>query len=225
MTPTAVENFLLYQRPIFSTATTDRSEFKNRFVTVAEKRQIDNLIVVAGPTSVGKDTFIARLLAGELPEVARVLDARDLSTWKVAGPRSLRQLDGSRTTGLILHYDFLRPYFRSTKTHDRDEALDILQVARNVRFVTLVASPRLLRERIETSEIRPKTKGDAYKGPKRLLKLRRDYEDPARIRQFYERWLEFTRKQSGQHLLVSNGEEISSSGVDEWDSVAQANEL
>lgn len=225
MTVPAVENFLRYQRNVFAEVRTVRSDLKNRFVTIAEKRRIGHLVVVAGPTSIGKSSFIARLREGQLPEIARMLEIDHPGGWQEIGPRSIHTLTESMVEGYILHYDFLRPYYRSAKTHDRDEAFDLLKTARRVSFVTLIAPPEELRRRFDENEIRPKTRFGIYRGSKRHLRIRREYENPARIRYLYERWLDFCRSRSQQHILVSTSDEIRWYPAEDWERVAEEHGL
>jgi SAM-dependent methyltransferase len=225
MTVSAVENLLRYQRNVFAEVRTVRSDFKNRFVTIAGKRRIGHLVVVAGPTSVGKSSLIAKLKEGQLPEIARVLGLDRSVRWQEIGPRSIHTLSESVVDGYILHYDFLRPYYRSAKTHDREDAFDLLETARRVTFVTLIARPEELRRRIDANEIRPRTRFGIYRGSGRHLTIRKDYENPARIRFLYDRWLDFCRSHAERHILVSTGDQVRWYPAEDWERVAKEHGL
>lgn len=185
------------------------------------------LVVVAGPTSVGKSHFVDGLLQGGFPDIRALIEMNQPSRWQAMSANSIRNgfMPPDNLEGVVLHYDFLRPYRRTTKTHDRDDALIILAEADIVVFVTLVASPAILRQRIEESELRPGRFGKSLRGTKRHLLLRQDYEHPQRVRRFYEAWLSFCSRWPGEHILVSYGDELDWSSADQWREVAKANGL
>jgi len=221
MTPAAVQNFLQYQRKSFARVRTAPSGFKNRYVSLADKRRIGRLIVVAGPTSVGKSTFITKLCEGRLPTIAGSLEMDRTSVWRQVGARSLASLPNDDAEGVILHYDFLRPKFSSSKTYRRDDALGLVDMAEEVTFVTLIASADVLRRRLQEGEIRPKTQLGMYRGSNRYLKIARLYDDPASVRSLYETWFDFTRQMRGRHYLVSTEEESSLHAIEEWSGEAE----
>ena len=77
----------------------------------------------------------------------------DTSRWMAVGASHLRDSRLEDKRKVILHYDFLRPYRRSTVTHRRDEALDVLGSAQNITVVTRVVGPDRLRQQLYDSEL------------------------------------------------------------------------
>ncbi|MEE9186935.1 MAG: hypothetical protein V3U10_02760, partial [Bacteroidota bacterium] len=59
--------------------------------------------------------------------------------------------------GLVMEYDFLQPYFRRTKTYDRDEAFHILQGAQEISLVTIWTPPARLGRQFVKREFRTPT--------------------------------------------------------------------
>jgi 2-polyprenyl-3-methyl-5-hydroxy-6-metoxy-1,4-benzoquinol methylase len=222
LTGSALENFLRYQRRTFGDVRIAPSGFKDRFLCIADKRRIDELVVVAGPTSVGKSTLIDRLLTGRAAGAAATLGVDEGRAWVLTGPTGLHRLEGTRFDGLLYHYDFVRPVFRSTKTHHRDETLEILDTAARLTFATLVAPPEILRERLLESEIRPKTVAGRYRGSARYLKILKAYEDPPRLRRLYDRWLSYCATREGRQVLVSTADDQPACHpIENWETVAK----
>lgn len=191
MTRSAVSNLLLHQRNAFARVEFTDSEFKGRFLVVARKRRVDELIVVAGPTSSGKSTLIEELRAGRHEPLTRALGLESLAGVPSLGASKLARDETVHHERLIFHYDLLRPFDRSAKTHDRDEALDLLQCAGRITFVTLFTPPERLREQLQRGELSgPKPK-------KRHLRVQKLYARDESIHALYEEWLEFVERVEG----------------------------
>jgi SAM-dependent methyltransferase len=221
ITSSALENLLLYHRHMFARVDTYPSEGKEqRYVSIAHRRRIGRLIVIAGPTSAGKSTTQDRLLAGQAPEVAGRVELGDPSAWLKISAGWLPDLTEPAIDKLALHYDFLRPYLASAKTHDRDEALDVVDTADRVSFVTVWASPERLRKQLHDSEIAPNTKMGVFRGKRRLRSIQRDYESPAKICEHYRRWFDYTRTKSDDHVVVDMSDPVKLYTVEEWEQLA-----
>ena len=151
ITPSAIENLLRYQSNAFARVDKQPSDHKNRYISVAHRRRIGELVVVAGATGSGSRRARAsssravrrpRWRRSRRPATARAschVDANDFS-----------EFGEPEVERLILHYDILRPHRRSAKTHARDEVMDVLRCARRVTFVTLWRPPELLRRSYES---------------------------------------------------------------------------
>jgi 2-polyprenyl-3-methyl-5-hydroxy-6-metoxy-1,4-benzoquinol methylase len=191
LTRSAVERLLVHQRNAFARVDFIDSGFKGRFLVVAKKRRVDNLIVVAGPTSSGKSTMIDELRAGHHSELARRLGIESLEGLPFLGASKLARDETVHYSRLIYHYDFLRPFGRSAKTHDRDEALDLLNSAKRISFVTLNTPPEQLRAQLQKGELsvsKPSTRH------KRIAKL---YEREETIRSLYREWFDYIDSRAG----------------------------
>jgi 2-polyprenyl-3-methyl-5-hydroxy-6-metoxy-1,4-benzoquinol methylase len=151
-TKDALLNLLTYHRNYFASVEVHESEFKTRFILIAHKRRVKNLVVVTGPTSSGKTTLIKALRSNACPELAARLGVNDFSSWDSVGAHGLLTYPKRSIEHLIFHYDFLRPYRKSTKTHRRDEALHLLRTADNIAVVTVYTEPERLRRQLISSE-------------------------------------------------------------------------
>ncbi len=222
ITSGAVDNLLRYQRGTFARVETQPTSHKGRFLTVAEKRRIGKLVVVTGPTASGKSTLIERLQKNEVPEVAARLGVADGSTWTALMANRLHVPTEPYLPGVFYHYDFLRPYLRSARIHERDEGLEVLEGAEEITFVTIWCPPEILAERLENRSIRPKSGPKGFRGRKRHLAIREDYADPAKVRAHYRRWFDFTSKKPGQHLVVTLHDGVRFYSLDEWDEMTRS---
>ena len=70
-TKSAIRNILRHHRRIFANVLLRPSEHKGRFVVLAERFNIEHLIVVAGATASGMTDFAKGLSSGEHSEMAK----------------------------------------------------------------------------------------------------------------------------------------------------------
>lgn len=155
------------------------SSFKGRWIAEARRRDIGHLIVVAGPTSVGKSTFIRSL---EDPKLRKKFGiAKDYST---IGANRLDELAPGRHDSLVFHYDMLRPFDRPLQSHGRDPAFHLLESAEKVTVITLVASGDELQQRIRSEVAKP----TGRKARKRHALIERQYGNPTFLGAWYEAW-------------------------------------
>ena len=217
ITPTALSHLLVYQRNSFAQLRQLPSEHKGRYIVIAEKRRIDDLVVVAGPTTSGKSWLIERLRAGQEPGLCGRLGMGDGRSWPAMNAFDLLEPQAPHLARLLFHYDTLRPLMRSAHVHARDEALDILTGARRARVLTIWHPPDLLLEQFEQAEIRPKTKGGVFKGNKRKTRIHAMYRDPQQIVAHYREWFEFCRARHLEVLVVLPRDGMRCLSVDEWE--------
>lgn len=221
ITSAAIENLLFHQRRMFAHIDTFPSERKYRYISVAHRRTIDEVIVVNGPSASGKSLLIKKLERGEVPEVARRVGIINPADWVTGGTKELKGMTQPILRQLIFHYDFLRPYLTSTKIHERDEALDILDIAQKVTFLTIWCPPHVLRRQFEQRELAYReTLGVEWRS-QRHRKLNDEYKDPATIVALYRRWFEYTRTRPGDHVIVSLTDRVQFYSMQEWESLAQ----
>jgi 2-polyprenyl-3-methyl-5-hydroxy-6-metoxy-1,4-benzoquinol methylase len=218
ISPRALENILMTHRRVFATVRTEKSTHKDRFIVTAEKRRIRRMLVVAGPTSVGKSTFIQKLQNGEFPECEETLGVHNLKDWNVQTGGSLINSTEAELDAMIFHYDFMHVHFRSEKIPARDPLLDGLHVAEELTFITLLAPEEVLLKRIYSGEIEPNTKRGKYRGNKRHLAIRDIYQSPGAVAKHYRGWLEFAKTKSSRHYVMNTAGEQKLTPLEEWES-------
>jgi hypothetical protein len=196
-TSTALENILTNRSHRFARVTRLSTGHKGRYILKAEKRRIRKLVVVAGPTSSGKSTFIDALLDGKMNAVLADAGIDDSSQVKRVDASKVYRFDEPIIDTLLLHYDMLRPMHASDKSYTRDPALQLIDVADEVRAYTLWTPPDRLREQLDKGEL------SGRKVRKRHLRVRTMYEQDDKILAAYRRWLGFLEDKKIQQRIVS----------------------
>jgi hypothetical protein len=131
--------------------------------------------------------------------LAATIGIDDVSLWPVCDAGKLQELQVDRLERLIVAYAIPIPSMTSGGPADlpHDEKLDIVSLARETTFVTLLAGPATLtvrlRERLRNNRkwvfLNPKKFARARRLMKRLLPV---YRDPEQLRNVYERWFKYT---------------------------------
>jgi SAM-dependent methyltransferase len=220
-TPTAIENLLLHQRGVFARGSVLPTEHKGRFIYLADKRKVDHLLFVSGPTAAGKRTFVADLRAGKLPDVAARIGIDPEDGWKdVLLAERMHEPSEPQQKRLIFVMDFLRPDVHRPKVNPRDVTLDIIKTAAKVTFVTLWTPPERL-----SGQLAKAMAGGIQ--PRRLRKryetIRQDYADRERVLAYHRAWNELVSSQRADHFIVSTGDAPARVlSVDEWERLVTA---
>jgi len=216
ITSSAIEHLLKYHTNRFARVDTVPSEHKNRYISIAHKRRIGKLVVIAGPTASGKSTLIKKLQRNEIPEIAHKVGIDDEAQWTVLAANALTTFSEPFVKRAIFHYDFFRSYRRSAQVPQRDEALDVLDAVEHVTFVTLWCPPEILQQRLQQAANTAKTKNGKSQDNKRYLMLATEYADSAKVRAHYQQWFAYTRTKPGEHLIVSLTDEVRCFPLEEW---------
>ncbi|MER8503645.1 MULTISPECIES: methyltransferase domain-containing protein [unclassified Mesorhizobium] len=156
--PEAVTQILTNHFGVFCEVQTYRSAFKDRTIIKATRRRIRHLLIVAGPTSSGKSTFLDHLSAGGLPDNVTALLPKGVERWpQVTANRLVRRdelaLEEPVLDGLVLHYDILRPKTTGLGAYRGDQALDLITCAESLTVITLRPSKDRLIKQLVQAEI------------------------------------------------------------------------
>lgn len=163
-TPTAVRRILASHRSLFARVDVYPSLHKQRFIAVATRRRIGTLVIVTGPTSSGKSTFLRRIADRQLPPTFADLLPVSSRDWPMIGASRLLEaaaegkpmLPAHDLEGAILHYDFLRPLFSGSQDFARDQALDLIRCAGKVIAIVLKPDQERLLRQFKESELSDK---------------------------------------------------------------------
>jgi SAM-dependent methyltransferase len=217
LTPDAVRCLLREHRSVFARVDVVPSTVAGRSILVARRRHIDRLIAIAGPTSAGKSTLIEGLAHGRHPDIAVRLGIGDRATWEPLGVYDIAGDERPRLSTVVMHYDFLSRLRQHDQHVEPAALLDVLGCARDITVVTLWTEPARLHEQFEENEIRAyvRQRGVEPTNPK-TLQLRRDYQDPQTVVNYYRTWLRFVSTIPGDHLVLSQGPRPSLVTIDEW---------
>ena len=189
-TPEAIRTILNQHNVMFEPAAINRSERAGRYVAIANKRQIEHLTIIAGPTSSGKGTLYRQLG----PELRSRLGIPQRDSVYVEASQA-QTLPAGKHGHAVLHYDLLRPHDSGLHRYERDIATELIAVAKRVTFVTLFTDIDRLRKQITGSEIDSRRPSKQSLRHLRLLKL---YANPQFLLTWYERWACFCQRFAGK---------------------------
>lgn len=179
-----IRNVLLEHGRTFARVDVQPSPRKGRFVAIAHRRRIGRLVLIAGPSGVGKSRLWERLLGD--PALAARLGFEQPERWTHVTALDLRSLETPEIDRLALHYDILRPVRGGARLYERDEALDVIGCAEHVSVLTLHCEPSQLVRRLEARLERDQ--GDALELANEAIALARG---PGQLRRIYEEWTAF----------------------------------
>lgn len=219
-TPQAIRRILASHRALFARIDIVPSTHKQRFIVVATRRRIGTLVIVSGPTSSGKSTFLRRFASGQLPPAVAAALPATCRSWPQTGAGQLLQgqaasrpsLPAHDLEGAVLHYDILRPFSTGCQEYPRDQALDLIACAERVVVVVLKPGPARLARQLHDNEIAEKPgRGLLARLAGRLgLKQRKSrhralavlYGQPGWVEGWYARWDQFIRRAApGAHII------------------------
>ena len=152
---------------------------------------VGTLILIAGPSGIGKSYFIDLLLQGNLKKFSDHLGIGESDSWKHITAKELRENPALEADRIIFHYDLTGPWKRGIQSgFMADRSLEILNVAKDATVVTLWARPEVILERYlkrqkETKSILrflhrlaiPAKETKLYRNPSGLLSLYREWYD------------------------------------------------
>ncbi len=192
------------------------------------------VIVIAGPSCVGKTTLIGQLQRRMHRQIAGVLGLCDPDMWDYANARSLpTAFTDPGAVGLVLHYDILRPVvMRHIAGFAEDPGLASVLKAPHLCICSVWGNGNLLRERAAIRTIqRAKIDLTALRSPvqwwmrnRRVRTVRGWYRDEAFIQDRYAQWFEFvaSRANVARHwVLHAHLEEARIVPFAQWSGISQ----
>lgn len=119
------------------------------------KVSIAHLVIVTGPTSSGKSTLLASIRAGELDEELKARLPAEASLWE---EYQCKEYDGSvklgeSKEGLLLHYDFMRPYKKFHHGYEEDLASKLMDLAERVTVFVIKPEREKLIQQLRRGEL------------------------------------------------------------------------
>jgi len=136
----------------------------------SEKTKIGHLVIITGPTSSGKSTLLATMKEGKLNEELTSLLPDNIASWE---EYPCSEFDGSvdleeSKEGMVLHYDFMRPFKKLLDNYEVDLASKLMDLAENVTVVVIKPESDVLLKQLQQSEF----KGEKVKTGRSGLYLR-----------------------------------------------------
>ena len=226
-TPQVLQMIFNYHSQMYEPIRTYKSPMKKRLVVEARKRIIRHLTVICGPTCSGKTTLMRRLESDA--ELRRTLDLPEKVSAAVG--RINAELPLGPQEHVMFHYDMLRPFGRSIRSHERDPACDLIRLADKVTFLTILTPAPRLRQQIFEHEvgkrvgfwkrIRKVSEGRQTARHRKLLKY---YGNGDFLYQRYKEWFDFCAKfkeKTVDHVIVENEGEYRFHPGDKWEELCR----
>lgn len=123
---------------------------------------IDHLIIVTGPTSSGKSTLLRTIQSGELNEEIKSLLPEDVGNWpnvpsmNTFTPGYIEKLGSSKDNplkGMVMHYDFIRPFKKILKGYEQDNIDQIINRASSVTVFIIKPDKEVLLKQLKKGEL------------------------------------------------------------------------
>jgi hypothetical protein len=159
--------------------------------------QIEHVVMIAGPSCVGKSTLIDALLAGGMADVARKIGMQSGRAYKLFHATESERLEYEECDAVLLHYELTRKEFITLG--EKDEALASLSRASRVSFLTLWEAPEEVERRLYVKvrrliamELRSLRIRRAWRVLRRFRLRKRFFSDPAQMWELYLQWFDFT---------------------------------
>ena len=189
-TRSAMKTILGEHRRIFRTVNIIDSEFKDRFIAVAEKIRINRMVLICGLTSSGKSTFRDSFVNGEFSGKIKPVEMNG-TVLTGANRISKKPLDSifpaARCDRVVYHYDISRKETLSTYSYDRDVATDVMALAEELDIVLIAPTLESLQKQLAASEL----SGSRFRTSKKHLRLQELYNDPVWVESMYRDFIDF----------------------------------
>jgi len=214
--PKALRNVMTIHRNTVARVDTCPSDFKYRYFAFAHKRRFDRFILLGGPPSSGKSTLMEALIANEQREIGEKLNVGDGSKWRGVNSNAFGEITEPHLEKVMMHFSFIHPYVRHCFTYERDEQLDVLDLADELQILTLWTDPKVNLERFDQKKIIPRTVNGKYTGSARYLDRRTYLEDPKKLMGYYDKWFEYVQKRGFDPMIVDNTNGVEFINHAEW---------
>ena len=174
---------------------------------------MDRVVLIAGPSCVGKTTFVNKLRSGEMPEITQALDLEPLADWQYrdsyyADEAMSQELVKQSVDKLFLHWTVAYPSlkvslrrFLAGGSYEKAARLKLLQNATRIDCLVLRARQESLLARVKMREevvlARRAARKDSYwlfrEKMANVKALESLYADSARLEALYREWVVFCR--------------------------------
>ena len=154
---------------------------------------VKQLIIVAGPSCVGKTTLVKRIQEGGATSLSEQLGIDDPYSWNYVEAAQLSKVSESFVERMIVLYG-IKPYFREVN----ESVLGILNTSDELTILTLFAPAQVLLQRMKRRDF-PRllsliSRGRFRKSLSLLWRIRRRrqvYVDQRELLLLFDKWIEF----------------------------------
>jgi hypothetical protein len=155
------------------------------------------VVIIAGPSCVGKTTLIQKLREGKLSDLQKQLNLHDLESWDFLDAWQIADFIWLGHRNLVLHYDILRLFDHNIPGYQMDTALHFLWYADQVEMLTLWEFPATLLDRCRRRQrknyrnlkkCRVRLFFDRHHRLKQKIRL---YQNSEVLLEWYDKWFDF----------------------------------
>ena len=132
--PAAIRSLFTFQSTLFEPIRVLRRPRAGRFVVEARRRHVHNLVVIAGPSSAGKSTFI-KSLTGD-PNLRREFGLS--GEWKFIRGRDVAHLPAGNIENMLVELDLMAVERGDLAGFDDIPQFQILRAAENLKVLTIL---------------------------------------------------------------------------------------
>jgi hypothetical protein len=148
--------------------------------------KIDQLVIIAGPSAVGKTTILNKIKSGEAPNLCDQLSIDLPSSYRYIEGRELYTIRGLSIDRLILHYDFMYQY---APISGFNYLTELINHSNHISVLTLYTSSDILLQRIISRLVKQKSLHPPHATKiDHLQKIYNIYKHPYLIIELFEKW-------------------------------------
>jgi SAM-dependent methyltransferase len=197
-----VNHFLFSDRAIAALLTRHRYSFSRvdivpwestgRRLAIARKRRIKHLVIVAGVPASGKTTVINKLMAGELPDLAKKLGFDCSKNWLSTGYGDVCRVTDPCVDNMLLHFNFTKSLVDGDRYGYEGGVLDLIDSAQRISVVSVWCPPPELRQRYLNDRVRTGlSRAKRWRQDKKNRILLSLYSEPEKLARLWFKWLGF----------------------------------
>ena len=168
----------------------------------------NRLVIVGGPSAVGKTTFLDSMQQGEMPDFLDQISISNPDSYLCLSQRRLLKLNKPFVDKLFLHYDFIHKYAPDTPQSGLSNLSDMINRSNSVCALTLCAPQKVLFDRITSRLERIKKKKDSPSSRRRIEQLEKKkemYNTPEVLFDAYQEWLNFIEECGvARHMIINS---------------------
>jgi 2-polyprenyl-3-methyl-5-hydroxy-6-metoxy-1,4-benzoquinol methylase len=195
ITPAAIENLIRFRRGCFASVEIAPSPFKERFLVIAHKRQIQKLMIIGYPGLKLTGPIVKAIHGRAHQSAADFLgDIAGAATLNADDYHVPRQAQDDK---LIFDYNIMRPEISGAIAFEHDPALEVIGTAERRRAVTVWLPPEEM-----SKAVRAEMATASGKSRKQLSSLLDLAESNKQLIRHYRMWLEFLAKAKVENRLL-----------------------
>lgn len=196
ITQAAIENLLRFRRGCFASVEIIPSPFKERFLVVAHKRHIKDLMIIGFPGLEVAAPIVKGIHQRAYQSAADFLG--DIAGASVLNADAYHEPRKAEDDKLIFDYNVMRPEISGAIAFEHDPAVEIISTATRKRAITIWLPPHEMSQGIRTEMT-----AVSGKARKKLSALLAMSEDGKQLVRHYRMWAEYLARTQVEHRILA----------------------